>query len=121
MTVAAMIGLAIVSGLAIAFASQALVNRYSSPQTQALTELVQAWRFGDTDRREAAYNGIAKAFSLDAPDVPADDQVRRVMAAHVAAELFDRRYGRFHWGVRTQALISQRWPLPGDRGAKPKG
>lgn len=91
-------------------AARALFSRsLASPDTRAFTALVDACRDQDEARRQAADADIARAFSLDDPTVPEAERVRRLARLREAARHFDRRYGRYNWGVRVAALVEGRF------------
>ena len=80
----------------------------SSPQTRALTQMISAHRFGDKLAQAQSVGGVFSAYGLDASGTrqasKAEIAERRAKLLTDAAQ-FDRRYGRFHWGVMATEIL----------------
>ncbi|MEM7190862.1 MAG: hypothetical protein AAF439_14730 [Pseudomonadota bacterium] len=100
--------IAAVAGGIIAFGLWA-GNRMSSPQTKALTSLISAHKLQDTAVQLAAMEQVLGVFELAPQDrigVSDQDLDARITQMLNTAEIYDSRYGRYHWGIRAAALIA---------------
>ncbi len=105
---AGLIDAIVVVALAIVFTGSVLGNVVSSPETRALTHLVSAHRFKGPLARAKAIGGLLSIYKLDASGTQNATRLeiaerRERLLADAAA--FDKRYERYHWGVKSEEIM----------------
>lgn len=94
----------------IVLAGGSLGHLVSSPETRALTRLVSAYRLEGPLAQAESIGGIFSLYQLDASGrrdaSTAEVAARRRRLLEDAAD-FDRRYGKYHWGVRAQEILER--------------
>ncbi|MEM9061636.1 MAG: hypothetical protein AAGD13_14335 [Pseudomonadota bacterium] len=97
-------------GAGIVLAGLTIGNAVSSPQTRALTRLVSAHRLQGALAQAESVGGIFSLYGLDASgrrDAQAREVTERRRKLLQDAAEFDRRYGKFHWGVKAQEILER--------------